>query len=218
MILGIYGAGGLGREVFELARIINDKKNKWSEILFIDDKKEIDNPRGLRHFTSKNISASIKNTEIEVVIAVGEPSLRKNIYKSLINNKMNLATLIHPDNYIPKSTSIGEGTIICNFSSITCDINIGKNVYIHPNTCIGHDSAVGDHSVISSYVDIAGNCSIGECSFLAINVCMRQNISIGYNTIVGMASVVHRNIPDNIIAMGNPARALKKNIDNKVFK
>ena len=32
MILGIYGAGGLGREVLELATIINSQTNKWDDI------------------------------------------------------------------------------------------------------------------------------------------------------------------------------------------
>ena len=37
MILGIYGAGGHGREVLELAEIINNKNSRWDKIIFIDD-------------------------------------------------------------------------------------------------------------------------------------------------------------------------------------
>ena len=36
-ILGIYGAGGLGREILELARAINEKELRWDSIVFIDD-------------------------------------------------------------------------------------------------------------------------------------------------------------------------------------
>ena len=45
MRLGIYGAGGLGREVYELALRINVKSSRWSEIIFIDDS---GNPKKLR--------------------------------------------------------------------------------------------------------------------------------------------------------------------------
>lgn len=39
MVLGIYGSGGLGREVLELAKQINAISNRWSKIIFIDDMK-----------------------------------------------------------------------------------------------------------------------------------------------------------------------------------
>ena len=42
MILGIYGAGGLGREVYELAKIINSCNNRWDQIFFIDKGQVVD--------------------------------------------------------------------------------------------------------------------------------------------------------------------------------
>ena len=84
--------------------------------------------------------------------------------------------------------------------------------------CIGHDAKVGDHSIVSSFVDIAGDCILGHKTFLAIGVILKQGIKIGSNAIVGLGSVVHNDIPDSVIALGNPARPMKKNIDKKVFK
>ena len=218
MILGIYGAGGLGREVFELASVINDKNKQWSEIIFIDDADKIDNPRNIRVLKFSDIKNEFNGIDIEICIAIGEPAIRKILYDKIIANGLELSTLVHPDVVIPHSTSIGKGTIICKFLSITCDIVIGNNVYIHPNVCIGHDSIIGEHTVVSSYVDVAGDCQIGSSTFLAINVCMRQGISIGSYTIVGMGSVVHRDIPNNVIALGNPARPMKKNEEHRVFR
>ena len=218
MILGIYGAGGLGREVFELASVINDKNKQWSEIIFIDDADKIDNPRNIRVLKFSDIKNEFNGIDIEICIAIGEPAIRKILYDKIIANGLELSTLVHPDVVIPHSTSIGKGTIICKFLSITCDIMIGNNVYIHPNVCIGHDSIIGEHTVVSSYVDVAGDCQIGSSTFLAINVCMRQGISIGSYTIVGMGSVVHRDIPNNVIALGNPARPMKKNEEHRVFR
>ena len=218
MVLGIYGAGGLGREVFELASVINDKNERWSEIIFVDDADDVNNPRDLQVLKFSDIEKEFSSSDIEICIAVGEPSIRKILYDRLVACGLELTSLIHPDVVIPNSTTIGKGTIICKFLSITCDIIIGENVYIHPNVCIGHDAIVGSHTVVSSYVDVAGNCNIGSSTFLAINVCMRQGISIGNDTIVGMASVVHRDIPDNVIALGNPARPMKNNDDRRVFR
>lgn len=217
MILGIYGAGGLGREVFELASAINARNDKWKEIIFIDDASDIYNPRGIKIIDYKNLKTYHPN-DIEICIAIGEPVIRDKLYNKLIKSGYSLATLIHPEVNIPPSTRIGDGVIVCKFVSITCDIEIGTNVYIHPMACIGHDATIGNHSVISSYVDVAGDCRIGEKAFLAIGVIMKQGIVIGDDSIIGMGSVVHRDIQSSVIAMGNPARPMKNNIEKKVFK
>ena len=218
MILGIYGAGGLGREVYEVARAINRERLTWSEIIFIDDGEDIKNIRKIPIFTFKEALRKFSKVPFEVCVAVGEPSIRQILYDKLAAKNIKIATIIHPEVSIPDSTTIGEGTIICKFVSITCDICIGKNVYIHPMACIGHDSVIGDSAVISSFVDVAGDCIIGEKAFLAIGVVMKQGISVGRKSIVGMSSVIHRDIPEAVIAMGNPARAMKHNDQERVFK
>tara|TARA_B100001989_G_C24481511_1_gene434693 strand:- start:3 stop:659 length:657 start_codon:yes stop_codon:yes gene_type:complete len=218
MILGIYGAGGLGREVYELASLINAHDRRWNKIIFIDDSDDVKDLRKIPIIDYKNLIDIDSKEEIEVCIGIGEPEVREKIYKKLVNENINISTLVHPDVKIPDSTKIGEGTIICKFVSITCDIDIGENVYVHPMACIGHDAKVGDHSIVSSFVDIAGDCILGHKTFLAIGVILKQGIKIGSNAIVGLGSVVHNDIPDSVIALGNPARPMKKNIDKKVFK
>lgn len=218
MILGIYGAGGLGREVYEVAHTINRQKLTWSEIIFIDDGDDIKDIRKIPIFTFKEASRRFSKGPFEVCIAIGEPSIRQILYDKLVAKSIKIATIIHPEVSISDSTTIGEGTIICKFVSITCDVRVGKNVYIHPMACIGHDSVIGDSSVISSFVDVAGDCIIGEKVFLAIGVVMKQGISVGNKSIVGMSSVIHRDIPESVIAMGNPARAMKHNEKERVFK
>jgi len=217
MILGIYGAGGLGREVFELANLINTKNNFWSQIVFIDDAKVSNNPRNALILKFEDIKNKYKLDDLEVCIAIGEPSIRKILFDKLINSNIAISTLIHPKVEIPKSTIIGNGTIINKLTSISCDSVIGENVYIHPMACIGHDSIIGNHTVISSFTDVAGDCNVGDCAFLAINVIMKQGTSIGANSIVGLASVVHRDIKEGVIALGNPARPMKNNENQRVF-
>lgn len=218
MKLGIYGAGGLGREVYELAKIINQSDSRWEEIVFIDDSESVSKLRDIPIYKFTEFSQNFKTKDLEVCVAVGEPAIREKLYEKLLGNQISLATVIHPEVSIPESTTIGPGTIICKFVSITCDIEIGSNVYIHPMACIGHDAKIGNNSVISSFVDVAGDCDVGNKTFLAMNVILKQGIRVGNSTIVGISSVVYRDLPDSIIAMGNPARAMKKNEKERVFK
>ena len=49
----------------------------------------------------------------------------------------------------------------------------------------------------------------GELSFLGIDATIIQGIKIGKNVTIGAGSVVIKDIPDNVIALGNPAKIIK---------
>lgn len=212
MKLGIYGAGGLGREVLVLAQMINQPQ-RWEAIFFIDD------------ITAENVISGIpvvRFSEVdfadsEIVIALGEPGLRQTLMEKVTANGR-LATLIHPQVLIPKQSDIGAGTIICSGAFISCDVNIGANVLIQPLACVGHDCVIREHSVISSNVTLAGHCHIGQRVFIGMNSAVKEQTSIGDDAIIGMGSAVFGDIAEASIALGNPARVMRKNEQLKVFK
>ena len=215
MVLGIYGASGLGRELLELANLINCNKSRWQSIVFIDDG---DVPSEISHvpvFKYEAAKGSFGN-ELEIVIAVGEPSIRKALFAKVKRDKIHVPTLIHPDVYIPKSTTIGDGVTIQYGCFISCNVRIGNYVFIQPQCNIGHDCVLDEGCIIAGFGNIGGIVHIGQWSYLGLSVAVMQQIQIGNNSVVGMGSVVVRDVQDNVIAMGNPARAMKIN-EGRVF-
>lgn len=217
MLLGIYGAGGLGRELLVLAQQINKKKGYWEEILFIDDMKYCDEFKNIRVINFDDLLLSYTNHTLEIVIAIGEPNIRKRLRDKVYGAGYKLATLIHPSVFVTGDTVIGDGSIICCNSFISCDVIIGQNVLIQPSVNIGHDNRIGNDVVISTNVCISGGCTIDDETYVGVQVPIKENVHIGKSSIIGMGSVVIRDIPDNVIAIGNPARAMKENVDHKVF-
>ena len=67
-------------------------------------------------------------------------------------------------------------------------------------------------------VNIGGKCRIGKRSYIGMGTLIKEGVTIGDDVIVGMGSVVYSDIPDNMIALGNPARPMRPNTDKKVFK
>lgn len=214
MKLAIYGAGGLGREVFELAKQINAMQSRWQGFCFIDD---LNANRQLKSHDVLPLSF-ISPSDYEVIIAVGEPALRKRLAEKAKSAGFNLVTLIHPNTYISSDAKIGAGTVICYGTFISCDTVIGDNVYLQPNTSLGHDCQIGDHCVISSYANLAGHCVVGDLTFLGMNAVVRETTAIGAETIISMGSAVFNDITSGVIAMGNPARVIRKNDEKKVFR
>jgi len=191
MNLGIYGAGGLGREVLTLAREINAKNKRWNEIVFIDD---INPGRKINNVDVVKFESVLDIEQLEVVVAVGEPSLRCELMKKIKSSDLPLATLVHPEVNICTSTFLGEGVVVCKEAFVSCDCVINNNVYLQPHVCIGHDCQIGENSIISPGVMLGGNCKIGSGGFLGMNACIKENTHIGNNVIISMGSVVFSDI------------------------
>lgn len=218
MTLGIYGSGGLGREVLFLSKQINELKSKWAHIIFIDDFATAQSQNEVDIFSFENMRKQYDISEIEISIALGEPKYRYELANRVSESGFLLATLIYPSVVIPETTQVGEGSILASNSYISCDVTIGKNVLLQPHASVGHNCIIQEHSVLSSFVSLGGNCKIGKKTFIGMSVPVKEGISIGDNVIVGMGSCVQRDIPEHVIAMGNPARAIRNNDKNLVFE
>jgi sugar O-acyltransferase (sialic acid O-acetyltransferase NeuD family) len=216
MILGIYGSGGLGREIFEIALRRNSVSSLWSQIIFIDDFSDEGDFFGTKriHFDT---FFKIKS-ECECVIALGEPSSREKLFERLVEAKIKLTCLIDPTAIISPSALIHDGVIICEYATIHTGVVLGCNVLIQPFCDIGHDIKVGNHSVLSSYCVPGGGTVFGARVFVGLHAAIKESLTIGDDAVLGMGSVVFRDVSAGTTVLGNPARVTKGNDDHKVFK
>lgn len=213
MVLGIYGAGGSGREVKDIA----DMLGRWEEIIFIDDTVESGTFKEVRRMPFDCFCQTFDIENAEIIVALGEPEYKRKLYQKVKEHGYPLANIIHPTAWISPSAKLGKGIILKAGVIISCDTIVEDNVRIEPYAIIGHDCVVRESVQIAPNVTMGGCSEIGVGSYIGINVPIKENLKIGSNTIVGMGAVVLRSLPDNIIAMGNPARALKHKDDSKVF-
>lgn len=215
MVLGIYGAGGLGREVRITAESANAQSRRWENYVYIDDNDEIREVQGEEVLTLREAKA--KYAELEVIIAVGEPAIRGVLYEKLLKENVSLGTLIHPSVYIDKSTRIGKGSVICEYASVTSCVDIGENVYVQGHAAIGHDAVIGRHSVIGANSEISGGCVLGERVYMGFLSGLKQGLKIGNDVICSAGAIVFRDIDDEMIVVGNPGRVVKRNENKRVF-
>lgn len=204
----IIGAGGFAREVVWLVNEINKKKEEWNLLGYV----EYDENKG-KVINEYPILGDVNwlnslNEEVYIIIAIGDGKARENIMKSL-NNKIKIATLIHPDILIDKTNKIGEGCILCRGSVVTVNINIGKHVIINIDSTVGHDTELKDYTTILPGSHISGNVIIGEKTTIGTGAVIIEKIVIGKETMVGAGAVIVRDIDNNCTVVGNPGRVIK---------
>ena len=218
MVLAVYGKGGLGHEIYELAFRINEAKACFAEVIFVDDHAdcEVDQGTGARVMTFEAAIAEFGPEELSFAIGVGEPVVRHTLYVKIKEAGYSMATLVHPDVTIPASSCV-DGAIICKYVFISCNTKIGANSLLLPLVCVGHDCDFGESCVIASGAQIAGYVKLGARVYIGMATGVKETMTVGADSIVSMSSSVVREIPENVIALGNPARAMRNNLDHRVF-
>ena len=213
MKLFIYGSGGYGKEVLNLAL----RNNRWKDIAFINDFEEGKEYYGYRFYSFESIKTIEDSAEIEIVIGTGEPVNRKILYTKVKEAGYRLATIIDKDASVSPFANIGEGCIISAHVNISADPTVGVNCAIQPNVSLGHDTLIGDHCVLSPTSSISGNCVLGSEVFLGTGACIKERLRIGDRSIIAMGAMVFRDVAENSTVIGNPARVTKSNDSHKVF-
>jgi sugar O-acyltransferase (sialic acid O-acetyltransferase NeuD family) len=216
--LFIYCAGGYGKEVIEVARRLNQVKHSWNAIHFLDDVCEEPVRHDAQVFRFEDACAAIERDGGEVVIASGEPAVRIMLRDKLEARGLRLGTLIDATAIVSQPENLAAGVIISQQSTVSRDAFVGCNVAINAMSIVGHDVQIGENTVISSMVNIGGKTVIGKNSYIGMGALVKDVVRIGDGVIVGMGSVVFNDLPDNVIALGNPARPMRANLEQRVFK
>lgn len=215
MVLGIYGAGGFGKEIYDM--VSQYEADKWDEILFVDDVKNIDSLKGARVITYEVFKRMFTPENAKLVIAQGEPADKKLLYDKVKKDGYSLAVLVHPHAYICPDAVLEEGVVVFVGATISSTVHLGKCVAALTYALVGHDTVVGDFSQISAMTVVNGNVSVGRETFIGSSAAIRDDVSIGEKCIVSMGACVMKDVPDKVIVMGNPARVIQKNVDERVF-
>lgn len=107
---------------------------------------------------------------------------------------------------------IGEN-FIANFNFTVLDegeVRIGDNVFIGPNVSIYTACHPLDPDERNTWVEWAEGVTIGNNVWIGGSSTILPGVKISNNVVIGGGSVVTRDIPDNVVAVGNPARVIKQ--------
>ena len=148
---------------------------------------------------------------------VGHGSLRVNLFEKLGIPDNKLATIIHPSAFVANNAKIEPGVMIMSNCYVGPATRIKKCALVMANSIVGHNTTVGAFchlsvgSVTSSYVNL------GIASDVTLNATVLDKVKVGKYAVVGAGAMVIKDINEEEVVVGNPARVIRKASDKKRY-
>lgn len=123
-------------------------------------------------------------------------------------------TAKHRTAFIADNVTIAAGSQVLAHSSVCVEAQIGRACIINTGAIVDHECRIADGVHICPGAHLAGCVEVGRYGTIGTGAVILPRVRIGQGAIIGAGAVVIEDVPSYAIAVGNPARALKK-ITNK---
>ena len=150
-----------------------------------------------------------KNLDGRFIVAIGDNSTRKRIVERLSFPDRKYFTVVHHRAIIAKGVKIGAGSMIIGGVVINTGTVIGKHTIINTSVSVDHHNVIGGFVHIAPGSHTGGAVKVKEGAFLGIGVSVIPGKTIGNWAVIGAGASVITDIPDNVTAVGVPARVIK---------
>lgn len=161
-------------------------------------------------FADKKLNLSPSN---HYLFGVLSPVVKKKVfnffYKDFKIEKENYINLIHLSSSAASTANLRGGCYAEPLVVLSPFSTLGFGVTVNRGVTIGHHTLIEDFVTINPGANIAGHVCIGENTTIGIGAVVFDHIRIGKNCKIGGGSVVTKDIPDNVIAWGNPCKVIK---------
>jgi sugar O-acyltransferase (sialic acid O-acetyltransferase NeuD family) len=142
------------------------------------------------------------------VVALGDNLSRRRVAERFA--AIDWLTAVHPGAQVHSSVQLGPGTVVFAGAVIQPEATIGSHCIVNTGATIDHDAVVESYSHIAPGCHLAGEVHLEEGVFLGTGATVSMGVRVGKWTTVGAGAVVVGDLESAVVAVGVPARPLRK--------
>ncbi len=202
------GSGGHAKEVLDV--LLNNNYRK--PIAFYNDVTPLNEISELfKKYTiiqNKEALTNWYNTQSTAfVLGIGGVTTRMKMRELALNSGGTESHLIAHNNSISETdVQFGAGLNAMQFVFVSSSVTIGKAALLNTRCNIHHDVTMGDFCEIGPGAILLGKVKVGNNVFIGAGAVILPGITIGNHCTIGAGAVVTKDVLDNLIVKGNPAK------------
>ncbi len=214
-LYGVVGAGGFGREVMPFVQetLAASHEEEEFEAVFVVEFGDTGVVNSHRVLSTDQFLAD--SGEKHFTVAISDSQVRERISRKFIRRAATPFSASALNSVCMSGNTVGEGAILCAFTTITSNAQIGRFFHANIYSYVAHDCRIGDFVTFAPNVHCNGRIVIEDHAYLGTGAILRegaadQPIVIGRGAVVGMGAVVTRSVAPGTTVIGNPARVMEK--------
>jgi sugar O-acyltransferase (sialic acid O-acetyltransferase NeuD family) len=212
---------GGGNQVHYTIDII-EKENKYEIAGIIDSVHPIGTDRYGYNVLGRqdDLIGIVEEHKIDAgLITIGDNWSRYKVYNSIIEQmpSFEFVNAIHPSVIMGKNVELGFGVVMMAGVIVNPLAKIGNFTFFATGCQIEHDCIIEDYASVSAGSVMGGYVTIGKFSAITLGVTILDRLKIGENSVIGSGSLVLKDIPDNVLAHGNPISRVKARLIGEKF-
>ncbi|MFO7695901.1 MAG: acetyltransferase [Anaerolineae bacterium] len=207
--LVLIGASGHGRVAIDIARAMGleiagliDRAREPGEVV-----------DGVPVLCREPEECDILRAGTDWFVAVGDNEVREALFGRILAIAGRPAvSLVHPSAVISPRAELGEGCFVAPLAAVNAGAVLGKGVILNTAASVDHECRIEDFAQICPGCRLAGNVTVGLRAFLGTGAVAIPGVLIGEDSVVGAGSIVHRDLPAGVRAVGTSARVVVSRI------
>ncbi len=142
--------------------------------------------------------------------SIGDSAKRERLYQLVLDSGFSVPDIIDPTAIVSRHSALGTGIFIGKKAVVNAGAAIKDCAIINTAAVVEHDCQIGSFAHVSPSATLCGNVTVGFGSHIGAGATIKQGLTVGERAIIGMGSVVVHDIPDGVVAFGNPCREVRK--------
>lgn len=209
----LWGAKG---HALVLAEIVHEQGGEV--IALFDNSKTVDTDlsgieihSGLVAYNAWALKQKKNAKSISAIAAIGgaRGRDRREYLEIFRNSGFKTPTLVHPSAVVSSSAHIGENSHILAGAVIATMVELGEACIVNTNASVDHECVLAAGVHVAPGSTLCGCVRVGENTLIGAGSVVLPRIKIGSNVVIGAGSIVTRDIPDSVVAYGNPAKIIR---------
>lgn len=197
----ILGAGPHAQEMADIVAQINAQRPTWQPAGFLVPEAEADRvgqvaASGFPVLGTYGDLGDHPDAVFAMEYGCGRPAVARE----------RVVSLVAPSAFVARTARIGAGCVIYPGCFVGHNAVLGERVFVLSGAVINHDCHLADEATVCTNVSLAGHVHVARGAYLGQACTVRQYLRIGRESLVGMGSVVVKDVAPHTVVMGNPAR------------
>jgi sugar O-acyltransferase (sialic acid O-acetyltransferase NeuD family) len=146
-------------------------------------------------------------------VGIGNPTARRRYGELLLEKAGDCPAIINPTSFVSYHATLGAGVLLMGMNAVNHGARLDDFVALDWQVTVGHGAHLGRAVFAGPGSRLAGDVACGEEVYLGLGCQVIERVKIGRGSLIGAGATVTRDIPEQVVAVGSPAKVIREHRD-----